>query len=422
MPASPRARSLGVVLAASVAAALLATWALGESGLPRARREGLAGTATGSVVLEGEWAARLVETLGLAEELPDDPDDRDRFALLCPSGVIERIAAFPEAVPLESTSHPTGSLRVRTPALAPGRYVLAVHGRGAGVWSVGGSTIGVLAPGLLAMDVAREPVRLAGGPTELAVRLAEGARIDRAELIPWTTGCIAPAGGWAAGRPLTFGAKARTMVLALDALARLPRDGEPLRIEAERFEALRRDGARTDRWLGVPASADRWVEAVGPTAEFDYRFALERSGLYTVLARVHGAARQIWSLDETLHASVVAGEEASRFAWSEVTTVWLERGAHTLRARLPRGGGADVVQVIRRRTDDAAFLAALGSLGLEEGAPSERVDTRAARRNLASLEALRRAPGEALSGLASVEGELEDLYRRPLSPILPGDL
>jgi hypothetical protein len=234
--------------------------------------------------------------------------------------------------------------------------------------------------------------------------------------------CIAPEDGWVEGRALTFGAKARTMVQSLDALARLPREGEILRTEAEDFDAASGDGARTDRRLEAPASGDRWVHAVGDAAEFAWTIELPRPGLYSVLARVHGGGRQIWSLDGAVHAAVGAGEDAPRFAWSEVTTVWLEAGDHELRARLPRGAGIDVMQVLQRRTDGDAFLAALGSLGLEEGAADVIVRERAARDNLAALENLLLADGSGVSGLASAEGELEDLYRRPLSPILPGDL
>jgi hypothetical protein len=138
--------------------------------------------------------------------------------------------------------------------------------------------------------------------------------------------------------------------------------------------------------------------------------------------RIHGAGRQIWSLDDVLHAAVGAGEDAPRFAWREVTTVWLEAGAHELRAHAPRGAGIDVLQVVQRRTDAPAFLAALGSMGLREGAADEEVHARAARENETALRDRLRMPSEGASGLASAEGELEDLYRRPLSPILPGDL
>ena len=420
MPALVGARSLGVVLAASVSLGL-ASLALGDTGLPPARRLGLTAERPGPMVHEGEWAADLIDVLGLASSLPDDPRDADRFAVLCPTDAGGRFATLPAPIPLERHAG-DGRESWRSEPLAPGRYRLAVYGRGAGVWSAPGSTIGVLAPGALEMDVSREPVLLAGGPAELFARLADGGDVRRAELAPWTPTCIAPAGGWSAARPLRFGAKARTMVLALGALERLPRRGETLRLEAERFASTSGDGAITDRAVGVPASAGRWVEAVGETAEYRYAVGIPEDGLYTILARIHGAGRQVWSVDGRLHVAVVAGEDAPRFAWSEVTTVWLDAGRHTLRARLPRGGGIDVVQLTGRRTDDAAFLAALASLGLHEGAADELVDARAADRNLAALEDLLRADAGFAPGLASVEGELEDLYRRPLSPILPGDL
>lgn len=417
-----RGRGLLLVTALVLAASVLPAGA--QSGLPPAQRYGLVPEREPRVLLEKEWAERLIEALDLGVHLPAEPGDADRFELLCPGAQPQRVARVGRPVPLSRApgAAPGEGEAWSTAALAPGRYRLAVHGRGAGLWSLAGSPLGVIAPGALSLDVAGAPVQLGDASHPLSVRLADGGRVERVEAVPWTAACIAPATGWRATRPLTFGAKARTMVLALDALERLPRAGQPRLLEAERFARISGDAALTDRLLAVPASAERWVEAVGDSAELVYEFELEESGLHSVLARVHGAGRQIWSLDEVWHAAVAAGEDAPRFAWNAVTTVWLEAGAHTLRARLPRGGGVDVLQLVRRRIDDEAFVAALGSLGLREGAAVEAVDERAARRNLEALVDLLRTRTEPASGLASVEAELEDLYRRPLSPILPGDL
>lgn len=422
MPASWRVQSF-VLLGVTVALlALGASLALAASGLPPARREGLVARSPGFAWTQGEWARRLAETLDLAADLPRPLSEQVAFDRLCPERMDGRIAGLPEPIPLERVSSRAGAVRWQGPSARPGRYRLTVYGRGTSTWATAGSALSVLSPGDLAVDVSRQPLLLAGGPVELRARPADGARVDRVEVTPWATSCIAPAGGWRAGRSLTFGAKARTMLLALDALERLPREEEPLRVEAERFALAARDMAVTRRVLGAPASQARWVEAIGNAAEFRYAFELEEAGLFTILARIHGAGRQVWSLDGALHTAVVAGEDAPRFAWSEVATVWLEAGSHALRALLPRGAGIDVVQLLRRRTDDEAFLEALGSLGLREGAAADVVGEAAARGNLEALDRLLQVQSRDTSGLAAAEGELEQLYRRPLSPVLPGDL
>jgi hypothetical protein len=84
---------------------------------------------------------------------------------------------------------------------------------------------------------------------------------------------------------------------------------------------------------------------------------------------------------------------------------------------------------LRRRTDDEDFLRILEALGLEEGAPLEPVSVAAASRNLRSnafqlftASLLKRDSGAAHDRLALVEHELEQLFTRPLSPVLPPDL
>ena len=83
----------------------------------------------------------------------------------------------------------------------------------------------------------------------------------------------------------------------------------------------------------------------------------------------------------------------------------------------------------RRRDADEDYLRILEDLGLDEGAVAERVTEKAAASNLGSgvfrsltANFLARDPGAAGDRLVLVERKLEQLYTRPLSPVLPPDL
>ena len=89
--------------------------------------------------------------------------------------------------------------------------------------------------------------------------------------------------------------------------------------------------------------------------------------------------------------------------------------------------------VVRRATanSDTVYvdLRILEAMGLEEGAALERVTVEDAARNLGSdvfrllaASFLARDSGAADDRLALVEHELEQLFTRPLSPVLPPDL
>jgi hypothetical protein len=219
------------------------------------------------------------------------------------------------------------------------------------------------------------------------------------------------------------------MVQALDLQKRLPVEEEMRVIEGEHFIQAGAGGVRTSQRLAVPASADAWATArEGPT-QFTYRVALPTPGLFSILARVHGGERQIWTVDERYATRAFPPPESSGFAWIEVATIPLAAGEHTIRALLAPGAGVDVMQLLRRRTGDEDYLRILEDMGLEEGAASEHVTVEDAARNLGSdlfrsltANFLARDSGAADDRLALVERELEQLFTRPLSPLLPADL
>jgi hypothetical protein len=431
---------MGVVLGLWLAWLPLAS--SGQEGLPEpwdAPWGELVSAPDQRVVTSPDWAGHLVEALGLAGSLPLGHGADDLYSLLCPDLAEQEIQAgvsgasprppFQVVVKNPGSAGSPGTLRLAFAAPATALYTIKVHGEGAARWYADRQSIGIVDPTLLGEDLAGTLIPLSRGPHELDARLAPGARVDQVELVAQRRLCIAPADGWHGHGELTFGDKARTLVQAFGLQGRLPVEEESQVIEGEHFLRAGSGGMRTSQPLAVPASADAWATAGEEPTEFTYRFAPSTSGLFSIVARVHGGDRQIWTVDDRYTARIFPPPEAGGFAWTEVATIPLSAGEHVIQALLAPGAGVDVVQLLRRRTDDEDYLRILEDLGLEEGGALERVTEQAAARNLGSdvfrsltANFIARDPGAAGDRLALVEHELEQLFTRPLSPVLPADL
>jgi hypothetical protein len=422
------AAALAVVVA-GVPAALAGAWP--EESLPenRLRDEGTRFERT--PVNHAEWSDRLFAALDLSGMVPDS-DPSDRFDALCPRPLREGVnastrSAVRVAVGRSGVERSGGDLRVRMEVEAGAVYRLVVDGRGPGRWSVNGRPLGLLDPTPLGRDVTRALVPVGAGSTEIVAKLGPGASIEQIALHPVHGFCVSPGDGWSSEEGLDFGDKARTMVQALGLQNRLPADGPPLVTEGEHYEGQPAVGKATTRDAGRPASKGAWALADGATAEFTYRMEVDEPGVYTLLVRVHGGQRQVWSIGDEWIAGLDPEGESLSFAWNEVATLPLLPGEHLLRARVPADSGVDVIHLVKRRTGDMDYLRVLQGLGLREGPATRAVSTDAATRNLES-PAFRRYLATFLDGpygpdarLALVEHELERFYTRPLSPVLPGE-
>jgi hypothetical protein len=425
---SRRRRGRALALAAVGALAAASAWGWSDDPLPGNQAPWLDGRAPAPAVRHGEWALRLVEALGLASLLPGPDAEAAAFAILCPGDTAPGEAALEVAGPpaFQDVGASDAPLRLLAQVARPSLYRVRVRGRGTGRWTVEGRDVGVLDPTPLGVATSRRWVPLGSGPREIVAFATPGARVERVELVGPVPGCVAPAAGWRADAGLDFGDKARTLVQALGLEGRLPRDGAPLAVEGEDFARGGAGASRTNLPVGRPASRDAWALADGAAVELAWNVETGAPGLYSVLARVHGDGAQHWQVDR-LGVALQPGPDATAFAWSEVATVPLAAGAHEIRARLPRGSGVDLVQLVRRRTDAADYLAVLAGLGLAEGAPHEPVAADAADRNLDAapvrslLASFRDGGPDAGARLAVVEGELGRFFTRPLSPVLPGE-
>lgn len=438
MRSSLRIERRRAVVAAAAAAACLASAAPAEAAETLLL---LGPEASGGdrLVREDQWAAALADALGLGAVLPAQHRADDVFGLLCADRA-ELVDEAGRRVPARAPLRVAATLPARRDAHAPQRavvsipatalYQIAVQGVGPQRWSVDGRAVGHVDPSALGVGHLPAVLPLAAGPHELAVTVTPRTRAERVEVTAFRPICIAPADGWRAERALSYGAKARTLVHAMRLETRLPLVGEAIAIEGERYARATGTGGFTNRRLALPASGDAWATAADGPSEFGYRVRLPEPGLYTLLARVHGRSPQIWSVDGRYRLTLSPEADGGDFTWTHVFTLPLGAGEHVLRALLPRGAGVDLLRMQRRRSSDGDYLAVLDEAGFREGAPDQPVTTSAARANLehpffvARADAFLPELASAFDGepLALVERELEDLYSRPLSPMLPPEL
>jgi hypothetical protein len=291
--------------------------------------------------------------------------------------------------------------------------------------------VGHLDPTQLGVTWSAATTPLREGPHEITGYFGPGARAERVSLTALRSLCIAPADGWHSQRPLSYGAKARTLVRTFGFEWRLPKQGDPIEIEGEAYETVSGGGGRTNRRVSVAASHDVWATASQSPAELSYRLQLEDPAVVTIEARILGDTPQLWSVDGRYRATVVPTGGREVFEWVPVLTLPLGSGEHELRAHIARHAGVDVLRITRRRSNDADYLAVLGELGMHVSAADALVTHSDALGSLSSSVFLelaarfkQRIEGDATERpIVLVDEDPEPRSAdRALSPMLPSEL
>jgi hypothetical protein len=398
-------------------------------------------TSSGVIVSEAEWAAQLVDVLGLEQVLPESLEEEELFALLCAEHAelalarggrrLPADASFRVAVEAPRPRTPLGPVRFKVSIPGTALYQLTAEGVGLQRWVIDGRPVGHLDLSPLGVAQAKVIVPLREGPHEVSAYLAPQAHVDRVELTAYRALCVAPADGWKAARPLRHGAMARTIVRVFDFDHTLPaRKNEELHIEGERFDEVSGGGERSRRRLAMAASGGGWAAAVSSPAAFTWTFRLEEPRVVSLEALTHGVLPQVWSVDGRYRLTLYPESVPGGFNWNHVLTVPLAAGQHSLRALVSRGSGIDALRVIPRRSSDADYVRALEKLGFQGGAPDEPVPRSVALdalsspgfRELVSGFRLRMEGAPGNSSLVLVDDEPDPFTSRSLSPLLPAEL
>ena len=344
------------------------------------------------VIEQGEWASELAFALGISGALPPDSSAEDVFGLLCPeqaerdteSGGRRAPVGAPFRVVFDAPTARRIGEPIRVVANLPSTalYALTVTGEGPQRWVIDQRTVGHLDPTALGVAQAAKIIPLREGPHELTAYLSHSARVDRIELAAYRPFCVTPADGWRDHRLLTFASSARTLVAALGLERRLPIDGEPIAIEGEDYESVSAYGGSTDRRLAESASGGAWAAAVNRPAEFTYRTPIEKPGVYSLIARIHGEGEAIWSIDGSYRVSIRPEGASESFVRTHVVTLHLSGGEHVIRALIPKGAGIDALHLVRRRARDVDYIALLHDEDFRSGVPNQPVTQTDAYRSL----------------------------------------
>jgi hypothetical protein len=298
-------------------------------------------------------------------------------------------------------------------------------------WLIDQKPVGHFDPTPLGVVWSPATTPLRAGPHELTGYLGPDARAERVSLVALRSLCIAPADGWHARRPLTYGSKARTLVRIFGFESRLPEADDPIEIEGEAYETVSAGGGRTNRRVAVAASRNVWATASQSPAELSYRLYLENPAVVTIEARILGVQPQLWSIDGRYRATVMPTGGRDVFEWVPVLTVPLGSGEHELRARIARQSGVDVLRATPRRSSDADYVSVLSELGLHVSAAEALVTRSDALESLSSgvfLELAsrfqRRIEGDVTPRSVVLVDETPPPRSadRALSPMLPAEL
>lgn len=394
----------------------------------------------GVVLRDEEWARTLANALGLDEVLSNAPADAEVFALLCADAAEMSTDVAGRRVPARAAfqvsgdaleARPVGEpLRIVLDVPATALYQLSVVGSGKQRWSIDQRLVGHLDPSDVGVAHGSRVIPLREGPHELSGILPPSARVESVELVAYRPLCVAPAGGWQSGRPLTSGAQARTLVRALGLEPHLPVSERALDLRGKEFaRAFDVDGNANE---ASHSNAPRfgWAKGSSENSEFVYRFRLDAPGVFSFRARITSGAEQLWSIDDRYHVRATVADVSKRFGWTHLMTTTLAAGEHVLRARVAPGSGVDRIRADRHFATDSDYLDVVEQMGFRLGGPRSYA-TRAsgidaifhpAFQELADGFLSRIAHPAAAAPLVALEGSVEPLYSRPLSPVLPSEL
>jgi hypothetical protein len=370
----------------------------------------ISGTATAAPISQAEWARLLVEAMGIEDGIaPAGAASSDFIEFLSgdpPATVrVEAVSArpWPQRARKERDPGPpeTSWLRAGSSSATPGYRVLIPRGgiyalryRGKGRvqrWRMDAKDVRIGNPGKETTSTPSGLPSLLGyfilsrGEHAVTVDIPPEGGLQAFELVRQPFPHIRPPGGWKPDVTLTYGAKAVTLVQAMQIEQELPALRRfRVQREGERFDAEIRPAIQTNAQAPGKPSSGAWVLGRPEGSWLVYDFDVERWGTYSLLARVTGNGNGRLLLDDRVFRAWGAPGSQERFVWRKVSTLPLTAGRHRMDVYLEEDAGFDVLRLLFRDPAPEASLMLLRDLGFEEGAPDDPVSFSAAKENLAN--------------------------------------
>lgn len=331
-----------------------------------------AATATPqSAVTQIDLARKLVEAFGWSEGLPDNPGEKDYLAVLEGNRTFKFEAedtfdrqtdavsvrnaplygAFTGNGWVHGSSIPTAvHFRIFMPV--SGNYTLKAAGRGdEQLWSVAGRAFKVRFGEVLQENIVGQAF-IPSGYLEFNALLPPGAGLDYIIFTAPAHAAIGPAAGWNFNAPLTATALAETASSLLANEQLLPDDQSfATKTVAAAANPLPAGAQLTESQIYGKPAAGKWVRASQVAATLAVPVAVDIPGVYRIRIRCMGS-----EITAGFGPRTITTPAPSILDWVDLGTFRLASGAHLLKIQLPPTGGADVVEISRKRSTPADYL------------------------------------------------------------------
>ncbi|HEY4716780.1 MAG TPA: hypothetical protein VII00_06710 [bacterium] len=346
----------------------------------------------GDSITQGEWAKRLVKTIGLEEKgIPENATVNDYISLLQGG----------KNTQIEITAGSKNRNTVNLPLTLQhsGIYTLVIETNIKSIMIGIDDTVRQISNGQ------ENSGRLNGGrfvlkrgEHVLSAVLNENEKINSINVIAPCMPKVEPLGGWEQEKLLTFTDKAVTIIKILNMEDRLPMH------ESFTFEIKSKKDLN--------------------------EFLLQDAGIYTIYAQAKSSVDAEWEIDGCWYMSFISASTNNIPIWKEIGTLPFKKGKHTLLLKTTKGEINNKILLVKRDTNAMHYMNLLKKLNPIEGEINSTVSEEAAVANLLNpIFATRKSKGpdaffyideEEIPKLPS-EKELPP-YTQPISPILPSGI
>jgi len=319
-----------------------------------------------------DLAKKLVDAFGWSEGLPENPAAKDYLAVLGGNRtfrfeaeeVFDRqsdavsirnsplFGAFTGGGWLSGITTPTAvHFRVFIPI--SGNYTLKASARGdEQLWSIAGRAFKVKFSDSLQEGKIGQ-VFIPSGYLEFNTLIPPAAGIDNLLFTAPAHTAIEPAAGWNFSAPLTAATLAETASSLLGNEQLLPEDMTYAVKKIDASSAALPPGTQLteNQVYGKPVAA-RWVRATQAAATLAIPVNIDSSGVYHFRIRCMGT-----EITAGFGARKVTLPAKPYLEWVDFGTFRLPKGTHALEIQLPPSGGADLIELVRKLSTPAAYLA-----------------------------------------------------------------
>lgn len=331
--------------------------------------------ASNGTLTQRDWIRNLTTGMGWDFGLPDEPTDEDYLRILSgerqfffeaedliqPTDMVAKkylrnYGTFSGKEWVSSVAHKSYA---HLTCLIPisGEYLLTSRLFGTNIeFTIGNQVLKVNGEDRLFKDVEIGRFQFLAGEQEITVAIPPGGGIDSLTFYAPNLTPIAPPEGWQLDRPIEWNDLAVNTLQFLDLFDWLPRNTEPIIIEAETSDLPGQAEISDANHLGYP-SGGRWVRASSETTRISINFTPPGPGAYLLSARALGNETITFQLDESLDFSAEFGPSLSTI---ELGTVALSGGEHTIVVDLPRRAGIDSLHLVPLDLSTETSLALTG--------------------------------------------------------------